>query len=70
MASPGGPSENSTQLRSRTACPSWISWAGTTEGQRQAGQRYLADALAVLSVSPGPLAVLDALIALLEPARL
>jgi hypothetical protein len=47
-----------------------ISWAGTTERQRRAGQRYLADAFAVLSVSPGPLAVLDALIALLEPARL
>jgi hypothetical protein len=47
-----------------------ISWAGTTERQRQAGQRYLADAFAVLSVSPVPLAVLDALIALLDPARL
>jgi hypothetical protein len=47
-----------------------ISWAGSTERQRQAGQRYLADVFAVLSVSPVPLAVLDALIALLEPARL
>jgi hypothetical protein len=47
-----------------------ISWAGTTRQQRQAGQRYLADAFAVLAVSPGPPAVLDALIALLEPGRL
>jgi hypothetical protein len=47
-----------------------ISWAGTTERQRQAGQRYLADAFTVLSASPAPGAVLDALIALLEPARL
>jgi hypothetical protein len=47
-----------------------VSWAGTTERQRQAGQRYLADALAVLSASPAPPAVLDGLIALLEPARL
>jgi hypothetical protein len=47
-----------------------VSWAGTTRQQRQAGQRYLADAFAVLAVSPGPPAVLDALIALLEPARL
>jgi hypothetical protein len=47
-----------------------ISWAGTTERQRQAGQRYLADALAVLAARPVPLAVLDALVTLLEPARL
>jgi hypothetical protein len=47
-----------------------ISWAGTTERQRQAGQRYLADAFAVLAVGGAPLAVLDALVGLLEPARL
>ncbi|HEY2288919.1 MAG TPA: hypothetical protein VGH88_24510 [Streptosporangiaceae bacterium] len=47
-----------------------ISWAGTTEGQRRAGQRYLADMFAVLAARPAPVAVLDALIALLEPARL
>jgi len=47
-----------------------ISWAGTTERQRQAGQQYLADVFAILSASPVPLAVLDTLIALLEPARL
>jgi hypothetical protein len=47
-----------------------VSWAGTTERQRQAGQRYLADVFAVLAARPAPVAVLDALIALLEPARL
>jgi hypothetical protein len=47
-----------------------ISWAGLTQRQRQVGQRYLADACAVLTASPPPPAVLDALIALLEPARL
>jgi hypothetical protein len=47
-----------------------VSWAGTTERQRQAGQRYLADVFAVLSASPPPPAVLDAVGALLDPARL
>jgi hypothetical protein len=47
-----------------------VSWAGTTERQREAGQRCLADALAVLALSPAPPPVLDGLIALLEPGQL
>jgi hypothetical protein len=47
-----------------------ISWAGTTPAQRQAGQRYLVDVFAVLTASPPPLAVLDAVIALLDPGAL
>ena len=47
-----------------------IGWAGTTPQQREAGQRYLADALAVLTAGPPPPACLDALIALLDPAAL
>jgi hypothetical protein len=47
-----------------------ISWAGLTDRQRQAGQRCLADALAVLAATPAPPAVLDGLIALLDPVRL
>jgi hypothetical protein len=47
-----------------------LSWAGTTDRQRQAGQRCLADALAVLAASPAPPPVLEGLVYLLDPARL
>ena len=47
-----------------------MSWAGATPRQQQAGQRYLADVFAVLTAGPPPAAVLDALIALLDPAAL
>lgn len=47
-----------------------ISWAGLTDSQRQAGQRCLADSIAVLAATSAPPAVLDGLIGLLDPARL
>ena len=47
-----------------------VSWDGTTPRQREAGQRYLADVFAVLAAGPPPAAVLDALVALLDPAAL
>ncbi|MGH3273704.1 MAG: hypothetical protein ACRDNZ_05180, partial [Streptosporangiaceae bacterium] len=56
--------------RSAALASKMISWAGSTQRQRQAAQRYLADVFAVLAASPPRTAVLDALVALLEPARL
>jgi hypothetical protein len=60
-----------------------IDWTGSTEPQRQAGRRFLADAFAVLAATPAATApatpatatpatatVLDGLVALLEPTAL
>jgi hypothetical protein len=47
-----------------------VDWSGGTEQQRQAGQRYLADAFIVLAAAPPPGPVLDGLLRLLEPGAL
>ena len=47
-----------------------IDWTGLSDQQRQAGQRYLSDACAVLAATPPAGTVLEGLSALLEPAAL
>ncbi len=73
--SPAGPARyepfrSHPPIRAAALAIRMVSWAGTTDRQRQAGQRCLADALAVLAASPAPPPVLEGLIYLLDPARL